>query len=184
MLGSQRFWTKLAVTSVITLLLLVGLAIAVESQVPPLTPLHLVGPIQHADELDQLSADVPSSTPPPLPDLDVLYISREPRYQRYHVKYPGGIPIQVPGTENARRWPEPGEVVTFTAYLANKGPVTSQIADFWWLLDGAEIASGTLPALAPGLTATASLTWTWVPGAHTVAFEETNSQYLAAKAAP
>lgn len=50
-------------------------------------------------------------------DLDVTYISRTPMYNRYAVLYtPDLVPYLQAGTENNKRWPSPGEAVTFTAH--------------------------------------------------------------------
>jgi len=69
-----------------------------------------------------------------------------------------------PGTENDRRWPEPGEVVTFTAHVVNKGNTASPAFGYAWHIDGAEVARGTLPALAPAAEATATYRWPWGHG--------------------
>jgi len=115
-----------------------------------------------------------------------MYINRAPLYKSYCVQYMGdalnqpGRPFLCPGTENDRRWPEPGEVVTFTAHVINKGTTTSPAFDYVWNIDGAEVASGTLPALAPAAEVTATYQWPWghdlspdgqqVLGEHTVRF--------------
>jgi hypothetical protein len=121
----------------------------------------------------------------PLPDLDVTFIERQPMYSAYCVEYhfgevPGmpGKPYLCPGTENERRWPEPGEVVTFTAHITNKGDLASPAATYSWLIDGAVVGTGTLPALAPAETTTEVYHWPWVhglvgerlTGTHTVGF--------------
>jgi len=126
--------------------------------------------------------------PPPLAaatrpagiDLDVTLISRAPLYNRYEVWYtPEGKPYLRPGTEGDRRWPEQGEVVTFTAHVANKGTVASGPFAFRWLIDGTEVASGTHASLAPAEEGTETHQWTWAHalegerllGQHTVRFE-------------
>lgn len=100
-------------------------------------------------------------------DLDVTFINRSPLYQAYCVDYPWnipgqpGIPFLCPGTENDQRWPEQGEIVTFTAHIINKGTVTSPPFGFAWYIDSSEVASGTLPALAPAQEITATYQWPW-----------------------
>lgn len=100
-------------------------------------------------------------------DLDVTYINRNPLYQAYCVDYPWdipgqpGIPFLCPGTEDDPRWPEQGEIVTFTAHIVNKGTVASPAFDYAWHIDGAEVAAGTLPALAPAAEITATYRWPW-----------------------
>ena len=100
-------------------------------------------------------------------DLDVTFIKRSPLYQAYCVDYPWdipgqpGIPFLCPGTENDQRWPEQGEIVTFTAHIINKGTASSPAFGYAWLIDGSEVANGTLPALAPSQEITATYQWPW-----------------------
>jgi len=100
-------------------------------------------------------------------DLDVTYINRSPLYQAYCVDYPWdipgqpGIPFLCPGTEDDPRWPETGEMVTFTAHIINKGAASSPAFDYAWHIDGTEVAVGTLPALAPAEEITATYQWPW-----------------------
>ena len=88
-------------------------------------------------------------------DLDVTFINRAPLYRAYCVQYrydapeTPGRPYLCPGSENDRRWPEPGELVTFTAHIVNKGTAASPAFGYAWRIDGAEVARGMLPALAP-----------------------------------
>jgi hypothetical protein len=113
------------------------------------------------------------------PDLDVGYISREPVYPKYEVWYNDGKPYLQPGTEGDKRWPDPGEVVTFTAHIFNKGQSISGEFDFRWLIDDQTVASGTHPSLAPQEESTEIYNWPWqhtldgerLLGAHTVKFE-------------
>ena len=100
-------------------------------------------------------------TPPAGVDLDVTYINRIPMYRFYCVQYPGGIPTLCPGTESEKRWPSPGDVVTFTAHIVNKGTMTSPAFTYKWFIDGVEVASGTRPGLAAGAEGAASYPWTW-----------------------
>ncbi len=113
-------------------------------------------------------------------DLDVTYISRVPLHHRYDVRYTSDQkPYLALGTEDDQRWPAYGEVVTFTAHVMNKGPVASGAFDVAWSIDGAVVATGTLPSLDPGAEITATYAWTWqhtvvderLEGEHTVAFE-------------
>ena len=120
-----------------------------------------------------------------LPDLDVTYIERQPMYSAYCVEYrwgeePGmpGRPYLCPGTENERRWPEPSEVVTFTAHIANKGDLASPAFGYAWLIDETVVVTGSLPAIAAGETITTTYAWPWahgligerLTGTHTVGF--------------
>ena len=110
-------------------------------------------------------ADWAPKAPPDGVDLDVTYVNRAPMYQAYCVQYPDGVPTLCPGTEGEQRWPAPGEVVTFTAHVVNKGTLISPDFAYKWFVDGAEVASGTHPGLAPGAEGTATYPWTW---AHTM----------------
>ncbi len=94
-------------------------------------------------------------------DLDVTYIARTPMYNAYCVWYADGIPSLCPGTESEKRWPDPGEVVTFTAHIINKGTVDSPSFAYTWFIDGTEVATGTHGGLAPGAEGTATLPWSW-----------------------
>jgi len=92
-------------------------------------------------------------SPPEGVDLDVTFISRTPLYKAYCVEYlydapnQPGRPILCPGTEEDSRWPKPGEIVTFTAHIINKGTMLSPAFDYAWYIDGVEVANGTLPVL-------------------------------------
>jgi PKD repeat protein len=113
-------------------------------------------------------------------DLDVTYISRSPMYNRYVVWYTqDGTPYLRPGTEDEQRWPQHGEMVTFTAHVMNKGTVASGSFNLRWLVDGTEVSSSAHPSLAPGEEAEETYQWSWahtvvsecLQGEHTVAFE-------------
>ncbi|PWB49806.1 MAG: hypothetical protein C3F13_18380 [Anaerolineales bacterium] len=100
-------------------------------------------------------------------DLDVTFINRSPLYQAYCVEYPWdvpgqpGIPFLCPGTEEDQRWPEQGEIVTFTAHIINKGTAPSPTFDYAWYIDSVEVASGSLPGLAPAQEITTTYKWPW-----------------------
>ncbi len=97
-------------------------------------------------------------------DLDVTFISRDPKYNRYWLDYPGGTghkPVLYPGTENDKRWPNPGELVTFTAHIINKGTVASGPFKYTWYIDGVEVETGTLASLPPQQEAVTTYQWAW-----------------------
>ena len=75
-------------------------------------------------------------------DLDVVYITRTPKYQRYEVEYANGRPYLKPGTENLKRWPAYGELVTFSAHIINKGTVPSGAFTYSWFIDGVQVKTG------------------------------------------
>lgn len=103
-------------------------------------------------------------------DLDVTYIGRAPLYQPYCVEYPFDLPAQpgIPrlcaGTENDRRWPEPGEIVTFTGHIRNQGNTASPPFTYTWEIDGASVYTGILASLEAGAEITVTYTWPWAHG--------------------
>ncbi|HOK52873.1 MAG TPA: CARDB domain-containing protein [Armatimonadota bacterium] len=105
-----------------------------------------------------------------LPDLDVAYISRTPRYDRYNVRYQYGIdpsdywtgkPYLTAAEQQKQRWPKQGEVVTFTAVVKNPGNAPTGSFSYKWYFDGIEVKSGTLPSIAPGGQVTTTYSWVW-----------------------
>ena len=95
------------------------------------------------------------AAPPAGVDLDVTYISREPRYRWTAEK----------------QWPDPGEVATFTAHIASKGTVESGPFEFVWSMDDEVVATGTASSLLPQGQATQVWTWPWQAGRHNVRFQ-------------
>lgn len=123
--------------------------------------------------------------PEALPDLDVTYIERTPKYPGYRVDYdqPGkrGAPILVDNRTHrplspaeaaaVKRWPAPGEVVTFTAHVRNAGDAPAPSWDYEWRIDGRVVGAGRMEGPQEvGQDRTAALRWRWVPGRHTVTF--------------
>ena len=90
------------------------------------------------------------------------------------------MPFLCPGTESDRRWPEPGELVTFTAHIVNKGTIASPPTTYEWMIDGSVVMTGTMPSLGAGVEHTTSYDWSWdhmlsadgqrAIGEHTVSF--------------
>lgn len=108
-------------------------------------------------------------------DLDVLWIERTPRYTRYDVTRYDVSPLDpnvrfgVCSNADAKHQPAPGETVTFTAHVQNKGrqPMGGEYA---WSVDGVEIARGTVPELAARGKVTYSCDWPWDPADHDLTF--------------
>ena len=73
-----------------------------------------------------------------VPDLNVEYISRHPKYNRYFIEYePSGFnPYVVPGTEGDKRWPDDGELMTYIAHLHNSGGGVVDSMKIEWFVDG------------------------------------------------
>lgn len=176
-----RHWTALiAATCVIPVLAITVFAVAMAAAGPAPSPAQ------------------PPASPSSLPDLGVTFIQRQPLYEKYQLEYqshdrtgylsdydpicgPGCVnPRLVPGTENDKRWPDPGEPVTFTAHVRNHGLVASPPFSYTWRLDDVLLEQGTLPGLAAGEEVSTSLVIPWphglsadgqrVEGEHTIAF--------------
>lgn len=127
-------------------------------------------------------------TPRDETDLQVVTISRTPRYPRYDPQYsfyqitePNGFgPYYFTAATslgsgqngNTQRWPDPGQTVTYTATIRNRG--TNAIATtvpYTWTLDGATVAeSSTFALLNPGETTTVSWQMVWDDALHDIGF--------------
>lgn len=123
--------------------------------------------------------------PDRLPDIDVLYIERTPRYPGYTPDYdlPGrkGVPtllekktrqpLTPAQAATVKRWPSAGEKVTFTAHIQNRGAADAPPYDYIWLIDGKGVSRGSIEGpQPPGKERIATFTWAWQPGRHTVKF--------------
>ena len=111
-----------------------------------------------------------------LPDPDVTYISRTPRYNRYKVDYPKtksgiGIPVLAKGTENLQRWPRKSETVTYTAHIINKGNVKTPVVGYQWTVNGQKVKKGVLKPLNPGKESTAILKRRWKDKEEIIVFQ-------------
>jgi hypothetical protein len=108
------------------------------------------------------------------PDIEVTYIERKPKYERYDVNYSGELGYfddYVPyyadaavslANAGARRWPEPGEIVTYTAFLLNRGSTAVTSFEYAWKIDGRMVSSGTYAgAIAPGAGRSLDLKRLW-----------------------
>jgi YVTN family beta-propeller protein len=87
-----------------------------------------------------------------LPDLNVAFIGRTPAYP-----YDGH-----------QKWPEPGQAVTFTAKIANRGTVASGPFQYQWTINGNLQFQAVHAGLAPGQEDHLTLSWNWLEGSHTV----------------
>jgi CARDB len=92
-----------------------------------------------------------------LRDLTVAYIERTPRYSRYAVTYtnrsptiPAGLPSLCSSNVEAKRWPDSGEVVTYTGHVRNVGFSPTTDNQYQWRVNGAVAATGALPNIAAG----------------------------------
>ena len=115
------------------------------------------------------------------PDLDVTYIERAPLYPAYCVGYNQPDLVDVPilldaqtlqpldRANDIKRQPAPGDRVTFTAHVRNRGSAACGEWEYQWFVDDAPAASGTYKnALKPGEEAAVTLAWNWQAGAHRI----------------
>lgn len=125
-----------------------------------------------------LSAAEKTEKPTGLPDLDVTFISRTPRYERlrvsYHKRADGLIgdvkPYLTEEEQQKKRWPAEGEIVTFTAHVKNHGEVAVNAFDYFWAINGAIVETGIGKPLLPDGELHFQYQWPWQAGAHTVSF--------------
>ena len=87
-------------------------------------------------------------------DIDVTYIEETPRY----------------AFDAAKNNPAAGDPVTFVAHLRNRGTGPTGAFTCRWYLDGTQVATGTVPSIPAGESATVSHTWTWQAGDHDISF--------------
>lgn len=94
-------------------------------------------------------------------DLDIAYIERTPRYNRYCLTYPNNVPTLCAGTANQKRWPTAGEQVTYTAHV-RRGPNGSvSKMTYQWLVNGTQMnnTTTTAPAANGEVTLTYKRPW-------------------------
>lgn len=119
---------------------------------------------------------------PNKPDLTVTFIERLPRYRGVKYTYEhiendpelgtGDLLPPKPEDSDHKRWPDPGDTVTFIAHVKNAGATNTLPFDWYWTIDGKETASGvTVSGLAPGAERAFTTKWTWADGDHYVAFD-------------
>lgn len=91
-----------------------------------------------------------NQSPPPGIDLDVTYISREPRYE----------------WDSPKNWPDQGESVTFEAHIINKGTIDSGSYSFEWRIDNQIVATSSASSIPPQGENTQQIKWDWQAGGH------------------
>jgi len=121
-------------------------------------------------------------------DLQIVSISRTPRFERYDPLYsyyeitePGGFGPYIFSaatglgsgqTGDTQRWPQLGQSVTYTATIRNRG--TNSLATslpYTWTLDGAPVQSSTkFGILGPGDTVAVSWSMPWDDAHHEIGF--------------
>jgi hypothetical protein len=109
-----------------------------------------------------------------IPDIDVTYIERLPRYRSNHLNVgydPKEKGVYLPKPNNDPVYPAKGTKTTFKAHVVNKGTVESKPFAFEWLIDGKKKGKGNSAALKPGEEVIFDFTWEWQDGSHTVTFK-------------
>ena len=123
----------------------------------------------------ELSWGAETPQKPDIPDLDVTYIERLPRYRTNHGNnqfFPWRrIILKEPNDEPV--WPPAGTKTTFKAHVVNKGPVKSKPFKYEWLIDGKRVAKGTHKALKAAEEVVFDRIWKAKDGSHTVTFRVT-----------
>lgn len=111
-------------------------------------------------------------------DLSVHYLTHEPRFPLTPIDYdpPGYNPRLSAAAEAQRKWPEPGEIVTYTAHVANQGRARVPSVGYRFSVDGVETSRGALPPLGPGDSAEPEMPWVFQDGPHVVRFELTSDE--------
>jgi hypothetical protein len=133
------------------------------------------GPCSLHAEIGAHASPIVQATVAEAPDLILLCIERTPRYPKYHPSYENftfdegfarheasfAVGLERGETTATRRWPKPGDEVTYHAVALNQGNVPIENAHAAWTVDGREAASGPVPPLAPGATARVSFKLPW-----------------------
>lgn len=88
-----------------------------------------------------------------LPDLNVTYIERTPRYE----------------SNAAKNMPAAGETVIFRGHVRN-WDAASPAVSYRWELDGVLLASGDLAGMQPDEERIVEQPWSWQPGPHELRF--------------
>jgi len=118
-------------------------------------------------------------------DIEVLYIERTPKYDRYSVAYKTetitdteefiestyrrATGLEYGQDANTKRNPEQGEQVYFIAHVKNRGNAPVSNIPYRWILDGVEIESGIYSeTAAPGENIQISIPWSWDQSRHTI----------------
>jgi YVTN family beta-propeller protein len=86
-------------------------------------------------------------------DLDIAYIQRTPAYNY----------------DEDQKIPDPNELVTFVAHIANRGTDSSGSFSYEWRIDGQVVQNDTHSGLGASETDTLTLDWNWEVGDHEIA---------------
>jgi hypothetical protein len=97
-----------------------------------------------------------------LPDLNVASISRTPRYDY----------------DQPKNNPLPGDLVTFSATVANRGGVQTGRFSYVWSVNGIPAASGSYSNLNPGEIVEINLDWVFENGPHIVALSVDGDNHI------
>lgn len=99
---------------------------------------------------------------PPIRDLIVHCIERQPRYSRYYPKYDSrnfdegfathraSFVVEESSPNDAERWPKVGQNVKYVARVYNRGNVEINDATIRWSIDDDKSPASPLPTIRPG----------------------------------
>lgn len=162
------------------------------ANLPRIDEINLVGnnlsgciPYELRDVVEA-APDLTVCDPPPLshslrsplfvggPDLEVTYIERLPRYEKYKIAYfhDGDCDypydeflgaVVCPEQDGVKRWPDAGETVDLIAHIWNFGDTASGPFNYRWSIDGEIVETGRRESLDSGDKAEIRMSMRW-PG--------------------
>ncbi len=93
-------------------------------------------------------------------DLDVGFIHRTPEYNRFKVSFDGDQHVH-PDYKDEKKWPDPDEVVTYTAHVFNRGDADVTNIAYRWFFDDGLVHEGSIASLAALEQTTVSWSAPW-----------------------
>lgn len=149
-------------------------SIVVTNEKRHIIPFHRIVSVKRKSDAWRDPAKRPGvDAAPKLPDLDVIYIERFPRYAGNHanIGYDGGkIYLIEPNPDPIE--PAEGTEATFVGHVMNAGFVESGTFTYSWWIDGEKISAGTVEQpLKRREEVTVTLKWSWKKAAQTVALK-------------
>ena len=96
-------------------------------------------------------------------DLDVAYIQRTPAYNY----------------DEDQKVPDPGDLVTFVAHIANRGSDASGVFTYEWRVDGQVVQTDSHTGLAASATDSLTLDWNWAVGSHAISLTLDSTSQIA-----
>lgn len=93
-------------------------------------------------------------------DLNVGFIHRTPEYNRFKVSFDGDQHVH-PSYVGEQKWPAPGEQVTYTAHIFNKGDTDAADVLYRWYFDDQLVDEGTIASLPARSQTTVAYSAPW-----------------------